>query len=639
MNEVYSMIKLFKSYIDDSEVEFEADKDALKKGIIIDKNAPKDVKEKAIKVWGIDGFLINQTFHKSFEKVTSSSLEKLVIEQLVHYFTTYGYEALGIKDGTVYIPSEMLDVPDLEDGYNFIFIKKISFNDFKRKLWNLCESGIALSRDTLENMEELSSYMDIDKENISKIKNKEFRVRMYDKFSIVPENPEEFFRYLLYKLTGSSLLIKDDDTMGSLKSSNKTKAYILINRYKDNYGLTGLAQIFNRFKPLFLSLKTDISELGQFYLDEDEIEDDYSEDCKKLNSYINKISHLSKKYHKPFQKNDLDMFCDWVKFNKDKKDFDVILKEKLKEAGVFRAIRILNYLNDKGSNRVYKIRNGKAWVCEKDSKKSISKDVLSTLEDYIVSILKKNVSSKKIYLDDKVNLVLPQSEKQFMGNIPFGSSICFDKDNLIVGIHWFDTDDRIDLDLKIISNDYSIGWNTNYKKEDKLIFSGDVTAAPKPNGASEYIYIDKSVDDTIFSLKVNNFTSYVEGCEFEFIIAKASKDDICKNYIVNPNNIILRIPGNKLQKGMAEHSIGNIIVNDDIKLVFTDLCTSNRSVSFNNDVENILREFTLYDSENRCFLKDFLVKAGAIMVDKREEADIDLSINNLNKDSIISLFK
>ena len=37
-------------------------------------------------------------------------------------------------------------------------------------------------------------------------------------------------------------------------------------------------------------------------------------------------------------------------------------------------------------------------------------------------------------------------------------------------------------------------------------------------------------------------------------------------------------------------------------------------------------------------LKDYLIKAGAIMVDKKEDVDIDLSINNLNKDSIISLF-
>lgn len=637
MGETEAIIKLFKSYLENDEHEFEVDKDALKKGVIIDKNASKEVKEKSIKIWGVDGFLLNQTFHKSFEKVISSITEKLIVEQLVHYFTTYGYESLGITDGIVYIPSEMLDVPDLEDGYKFILIKKISFKELKKRLWDLAKSGIALSRDTLEDMEVLYSYMDIDKNNIEDIKNREFKIRMYDKLSIVPEDPVEFLRYLIYKLTGKSLLIKDKDTMNGFESSDKTKAYILINRYKNIYGLEKLAEIFNRFKPLFLSLKTDISELGQFYLDEDEIEDDYSEDCKKLNRYINKIGHLSKKYHKPFVQNDLDNFCEWVEANKNKKDFDETLKDKLEKAGVFRVVRILNYLNS-DNNHVYKIRNGKAWVSKEEKTKSISKDVLSILDDFIVDRLKKNVSSKKIYLEDNVNLVLPQSEKQFMGNIPFGSSTHFDKDNLVVGIHWFNTNDRIDLDLKIISNDYSIGWNTNYKKEDKLIFSGDVTSAPKPNGASEYIYIDKDVDDTIFSLKINNFTSYVDGGEFEFIVAKASRNDICKNYIVDSNNVILRIPGNKLQKGMAEHSLGSIVVSDDIKFVFTDLCTSNRSVSFNSDVEKTLREYIVYDSENKCSLKDYLVKAGAIITKNIEEADIDFSINNLNKDSIISLF-
>ena len=637
MNEREAIIKLFKSYVDDSKCEFVVDKDALKKGIIIDKNASKEVKDISIKIWGVDGFLINQTFHKSLKKVVSSSLEKLIIEQIVHYFTTYGYESLEITDGDVYIPSEMLDVPDLNDGYKFVSIRKISSEELKKKLWNLCESGIALSRDTLENMEELSSYMDIDKKNLEKIRNKEFKARMYDKLSIVPEDPVEFLRYLLYILTGSSLLIKDYDTMNSLVSCDKVKANILINRYKKIYGLERLSEIFNRFKPLFLSLKTNLSDLGQFYLSDDENESKYDEDCKEVNSLINKISHLSKKYHKPFIKNDLDMFYEWVMVNNNKKDFKAILKKKIEKAGVFRAIRLINYINS-DSSRVYKIRNGKVWVCKKEKEKSISKEVLSILEGYVVDILKKNVNSKKIYLDKSVSLAVPQSEKQFVGNIPFGSSVCFDKDNLVVGIHWFNTKDRVDLDLKIISNDYSIGWNTNYKKEDKLIFSGDVTSAPLPDGASEYIYIDKDVDDTIFSLKINNYTRYVEGSEYEFIIAKALRDDICKNYIVNPNNVILKIPGNKLQKGMSEHSLGSIIVGDNIKFVFTDLCTADRSVSFNSDVENILREYTIYDSENRCLLTDYLLKAGAIITDDVEEADIDLSINNLNKDSIINLF-
>ena len=55
-------------------------------------------------------------------------------------------------------------------------------------------------------------------------------------------------------------------------------------------------------------------------------------------------------------------------------------------------------------------------------------------------------------------------------------------------------------------------------------------------------------------------------------------------------------------------------------------------------IENILREYIIYDSENRCSLKDYLIKAGAVITEKVEEADIDLSINNLNKDSIICLF-
>lgn len=632
-----AIIKLFKSYIDDNNNEYVADKDALKKGIIIDKNAPKEVIEKSINIWGIDGFLLNQTFHKSFKKVTSSITEKLIIEQLVHYFTTYGYEKLGITDGTVYIPSEVLDVPDLKNGYKFILIKKITPEELKKKLWNLCESGIALSKDTQENMEELSSYMDIDKNNLEKIKNKEFKSRMYDKLSIVPEDPVEFMRFLLYKLIGSSLLIKDYSTMTALSSCDKNKANILINRYKNSFGLEKLSEIFNRFKPLFLSLKTNMNDLGQFYLLEDEKESIYEKSCKELNTLINKISHLSKKYHKPFIKNDLDIFKEWITANKNKKNFETILKEKIEKAGVFRTVRLINYLNT-DSSKVYKIRNGKVWVCKKENTKKITKDIISILEEFVINKLKKNVDSKKIYLDERINLTVPQSEKQFVGNIPFGSSIHLSKDNLVVGIHWLNTNDRIDLDLKIISNDYSIGWNTNYKKEDKLIFSGDVTSAPKPNGASEYIYIDKDISDTIFSLKINNFTKYVDDAEYELIVAKAKRDDICKNYTVNPNNIILRIPGNKLQKGLAEHSLGSIIVSDEIKLVFTDLCTSDRSVSFNSEVERTLREYIIYDSKNRCSLKKNLLKAGAIITKKIEEADIDLSINNLNKDSIINLF-
>ena len=42
-----------------------------------------------------------------------------------------------------------------------------------------------------------------------------------------------------------------------------------------------------------------------------------------------------------------------------------------------------------------------------------------------------------------------------------------------------------------------------------------------------------------------------------------------------------------------------------------------------------------FDARN---LKDYLERAGAIITNNSELADINLSINNLNKDSLINLF-
>lgn len=632
MEENEALIKLFKLYISDNKDEFKINKYALKKGIIIDDSCPSEIIDIAIRQWGTDGFLLNQTFHKSLDKVLTASMEKLIFEQLLHYFTTYGYESLGIK-GEVYVPIEKLEVPKLQEGFKFVKISKITKEELKQKLWDICESGIALSKITLEGLEALYKYMNIDSNNIENIKNIEFKTRMYNKLSIVPENPINFMRFLIYSLTNSSLLIKDKQTIIDLSFSDKTKAFNLINKYKENFGLERLAEIFNRFKPLFLALKKDNI---KYLIQDDDEKEEQTEDLIKINTLINKISHLSKKYHKPLIINDLDRFCKWcLKYDKEN-NFKELLLQKLEEAGVWRAIKLLNYLNSNNEEKAYKIRNGRVWICKKEDKKYISKKAKKIIEQFIIKRLKKNVKSKKVYLADNINLVLPQSEKQFCGNIPYSSSISFDKENILVGIHWFDTKERIDLDLKVISNDYTIGWNADYKSGNKIIFSGDMTKAPKPNGATEFIYIDKEIEKTLISLKVNNYTRYNES-EFELIIAKANKENLNKNFIVDPNDIILKIPNILLEQNKAEHTLGTIIIDKDIKFVFTDLTTSNRSVSFNSEVEDILRKYTLYDSENKAKLKDFLEKSNAILVDNPNDAEIDLSINNLNKDTLISL--
>ena len=635
-------------------------------------------------IWGKDGFLLNQTFHKSFSTVVEKPKEDLIIEQIVHYITTYGYESLGLYDEKfVYIPNEKLEVPELESDIKLNKIKGITKEELKIRIWKLCTSGIALSKGTVNEIIELCDYLEITKENIDNVKNKEVKTSLFDKLEILPQNPDEFFRYLIYSLTGKTIVIKDKETIQSLKLSNKKRALKLILKYGEEYGFERLSEIFNRFKPLFLALKTSKSNPEDtFILATSESEGiiapaqnnnnninkkSLNDEEKRLNSIINKISHLSKKYHKPMEKNDLDEFIVWCGKHCKEDNFKDVLKNKIKNAGIWRAVKLRNYLQYEKTNlssHVYKIRNGKAWIQDtpkgpeniikndesKEYKDSTNddkakeccfnlKNVLEIIDKIIIEKLKDNVRGKKVYLDENIELKLPQSEKQFVGNIPFGSNITINKDNLIFGIQWFNRDaKRVDLDLKLISNNYSIGWDEEYNETDKLIFSGDVTDAPYPNGATECIYIDNTIDECLFSLKVNNYTIDVDNIEYDIIVAKGDRTKIKNNYIIDPNDIIIKIPKNKIEIGKAEHSIGTVIIdNNSIKLIFTDLSAANRMTASNSNLEDILRKFIVEESKCKCGLKEYLEKAGAVFVDNSESADIDLSIDNLTKDSLIRL--
>ena len=647
-NKDIAVMKLFKAYIlkDSSDKDsFSPSQKALNKGILVDTKCPNEIIDFACKTWGKDGFLLNQTFHKSLGTVINSSIENLFYQQVLHYFTTYGLEQFGLyNENNVYIPHEKLEVPGLEEDIKLVKIEEISIDSLKEKLWMLCTSSIALSKNSIENIMELSDYIDISKDNIESITNKEIKAFFYKKLDIVPEKPEEFVRYLIYCLTENTLLIKDPETLFALKESNKYAALHLFQRYIEEYDIKNLAAIFNRFKPIFLSLKTAI-DTSLITLDDEEPlnpEVDFKDEIA-LNKIINKISHLSKKYHKPFKANDLDSFIEWCIINEKNDDFEQVLVQKLEHAGIWRVIKLRNYLEQKrisSKNNVYKIRNGRVWITPKESLYSYnSSRVLPILDNLIIDKLKNNVARKKIHLDENFDLKIPTSEKQFVGNIPFNSTISLDKDNLLVGIHWYNVNkSRVDLDLKVVSNEYSIGWDCDYKSGDKLVFSGDMTDAPYPNGAAEYIYIDKEIGNTMLSLKVNNYTSNVGDIEYDIIIAKGNKEKLSMNYIVNPNDILVKIPNNVIELGKAEHSLGSILINDNkIKLIFNDLCTANSITSSDSNLETVLRKFTKKESECNCDLRYYLEQAGAIITND-ENCDIDLGINNLNKDSIIKLF-
>ena len=86
----------------------------------------------------------------------------------------------------------------------------------------LLTSGIALSKDTINSIMVLSDF--ISKDNFASVKNREVKIALYDKYNLVPSNPDEFLRYLIYKTTGSTRKIQSSELIRQIKECDKTKA-------------------------------------------------------------------------------------------------------------------------------------------------------------------------------------------------------------------------------------------------------------------------------------------------------------------------------------------------------------------------------------------------------------------------------
>ena len=72
---------------------------------------PEEAYASCVRLFGRKTREFNQTFHKSFSTVYNMTEEEYYTHQILHYFTTYGAELLGI-DIPTYLPSEVLQLPE-----------------------------------------------------------------------------------------------------------------------------------------------------------------------------------------------------------------------------------------------------------------------------------------------------------------------------------------------------------------------------------------------------------------------------------------------------------------------------------------------------------------------------------------------
>lgn len=143
----------------------------------------------------------NSTFYTSWQEVASNSELEMLTDQILHYITNYcsDYKINYVPNKGEYIV--------LFNNYKLILpaLPEEMYNDCK----NLIYSGIALKQNTMSivcdfMVEHYENDIDVDS-----IPNREAQTYLCDKLNIYPTKPISLFRYIIYKTTGKTMIIKN----------------------------------------------------------------------------------------------------------------------------------------------------------------------------------------------------------------------------------------------------------------------------------------------------------------------------------------------------------------------------------------------------------------------------------------------
>ena len=578
--------------------------------------------------FGYDIFELNQGFYKSFKTVTELSPQQILVNKLLHYFSTYGMKSFGIFErGLVYIPNDALELPKDSTPLKITVIDALDNAEIATRAVNMIQSGAALSAETLESLAEIVKFLEINLD-VDEIKNKEFAMQLCDILKIVPKNPVQFLRYLIYVASGSTLLIKNKQTFDALKNSSANLDEIFSQYIKEN-GVEKLASIFHRFKPLWLSFKSH---------------------SKFLKTTINKMRKSADKYHKPAPQKFLERLTS-------ARNVDVAeLKTELSKITTYKKISLANsllYRTAAPKSIIYHIRNGKNFVDEYSGGINFDAEkILNIILESIVADIAPNVAGKKIFIPANFKYAAPVSEKFFVGNIPCGSAYTFEKKSVVVGVHWFNIladkeERRVDLDLHLNSEKIDIGWQNDFNAEnsfntkaEKFIFSGDMTDAPiSSGGATEAYFIGETLTDEFLTVNLNYFNRAENiSVPFKLILADVNQEKIDRKYLIDSHEIAFCVP-NEISAGQMMTGFLSANESGEKIFYFYSAAMGNSRVAGSNELitQSISAMTTALQS---CLsLQEILLKAGAILenVDS-SNCDINLNPAEVTKDTLLNLF-
>lgn len=542
------------------------------------------------------------TFYKSWKTMMKDEESGMrYINQLLHYLSTYGTDFLG----ETFTPRADAQLPDFTWS-ELTVINAVTEEEMFQVCVSLVNSGVALKTQTVnaivEFMVEVLNTTEQPDFDISLVKNKEAKVQLYSGLRITPKDKFELLRYIWYKVVGTGMIIKSREAIGYIRDSDNP--FDMTSLTDDQ--LKGLASIFYRYKPIFLALK----------------------DTPVNIPVINRIRRMAKKFHQPM------VIGFWESLLSELPAPELVY-EKSEELGNFKIILLINTIRERlqemkeeDPSEMYIIRNGKMWVKNSSKRSEKVRDsylgIALALRQRLIENLQEKVCSVKF--PTHLELACPTSEKNFIGNIPFGSSIKLTKDN-ILGIYWRNEWGARDYDLSMLAKTgIKIGWNSSWAS-DEWCYSGDMTNA-EPE-ATELLVCRGNGSDGI--VMVNRYSG-IPGTRFKFFIANEEVPIEEKvGYMVNPDNIRSE---SFLSPESKEMFIG-IKLGD--RFYFNGLESGNSKISdYSKDIFEKIYSVESRKAIGMLTLKEVLLEAG--FQETSENPELDLSEKSLSSKVLLDLF-
>ena len=556
----------------------------------------------------------NATFYKTWEDITSKSRFELFVDQILHYTTTYGTD-FSLENG--YVPNnESIVIP-----YNqFKVITPATPKEIFDKCMGMLKSGIALKPETIDVIVEFfTEYGFIKDVNLDEVSNKEAQAVLSEKLNILPNDEFGMLRCIVYRYTKKALLIKDRETLYAIKNKNGYGySYKFDLSMLSDEQLKKLSRVFYRYKPIFLAMKG----------------------SAENNKAVNKIRKYAKTYHKPLVKGFWES-CLTAEAQRNSSVSLLKASQEVENLNNFRKIQLMQAIKERllekdEAGKMFIIRNGKMFIHKEyvttcDVKYFVS--LYKILKKSVVKFLEGKVKGSSIILPKGIELSCPTSEKNFIGNLPFGSYVQMAGDHNVFGIYWRNEWGARDLDLWY-TDEYGnrYGWCSSYTDENRtVIFSGDMTNADPE--ATELFYLGKNVVDG--NIGVNMFCGNSK-CKFKIFIANEDcESTLKKGYMCDPNNIVF-----ETELEFKDGGLKKVAIVESNKIVFADFKAGCQRVS-TNDYADIIQKLMKNKAESYVDLKPLLIEAGANIiyenVDEGSEEEVK-DFSNPSKDDLIKLF-